>query len=102
MYLKEKHKLLDMKKSLFLLSLLLLISVFNSSAQKSFVVKKTGRGQPILLFPGFTCTSEVYVDLKNELVKNYELHAFTFAGFGGVPPISFPWLPQIKRKLNIM
>lgn len=89
-----------MKKTTFLFSVFILLMIFNTAAQNSFTVEKTGKGQPILLFPGFTCTPEVFDDLKEELSKNYELHAFTFAGFGGVPPISFPWLPQIKTDIE--
>lgn len=89
-----------MKKTNLIFSLFLLLLVFNTSAQNSFQVEKTGKGQPILLFPGFACTHEVFDAIKEELSKNYELHAFTFAGFGGVPPISFPWLPQIKTDIE--
>lgn len=89
-----------MKKSHFLFSILFLVSIVTTSAQESFAVEKTGKGQPILLFPGFACTAAVYDGLKDELAKSYEVHAFTFAGFGGVPPISFPWLPQIKTAIE--
>ena len=64
--------------------------------ETAFEVSVEGAGQPILLFPGFTCTSEVWEATVAELSKNYECHSFTFAGFGDVPPIAFPWLPQIE------
>ena len=65
-------------------------------AQKEFKVQLEGSGEPILLFPGFTSTNEVWEDIVGELSRHYEVHSFTFAGFGGVPPIGSPWLPQIK------
>jgi pimeloyl-ACP methyl ester carboxylesterase len=101
MYLKGNINPLDMKKTHFLISIFLLASIVNSSAQKSFVVEKTGKGQPILLFPGFACTSDVFDGFKEELKQDHELHSFTFAGFGGIPPIGFPWLPQIKEEIEI-
>lgn len=90
-----------MKKNHLLFSIFLFVFAITTSAQKSFVVEKTGKGQPIFLFPGFACTPEVFDDFKEELNKDYEVHSFTFAGFGGIPPINFPWLPQIKEEIEI-
>lgn len=72
----------------------------NSYAQKEFKVSISGKGEPILLFPGFACTGEEYQDLVDELSKNYEVYNFTFAGFGNVPPIEKPWLPKIKKAIE--
>lgn len=81
--------------------LMLMVLIIPASAQNSFEVVKSGKGHPVLLLPGFACTSEVYNGLTEELVKNYEVHAFTFAGFGGLPPIGFPWLPKIKEDIEL-
>jgi len=88
-----------MKKSAFFF-IVLLLAVITASAQPSFEVVKTGQGQSVLLLPGFACTSEVFNGLKEEFDKNHEVHAFTFAGFGSVPPIGFPWLPKIKEGIE--
>lgn len=86
-------------KNIALLSIL--ISVFNLNAQNEpFEVVVKGEGEPILLFPGFTCTGDVWEDTVAELSKNYECHIFTFAGFGGVTPIEKPWLPKIKEGIE--
>lgn len=78
------------------------ISIFNINAQtKAFEVIVKGEGQPVLFFPGFTCTSEVWEDTVKELSKNYECHVFTFAGFGEVAPIEKPWLPKIKEAIKL-
>ena len=79
---------------------MLMVIIIPASAQNSFEVVKSGKGQPILLLPGFACTSEVYNGLTEEIAKNYEVHAFTFAGFGGLPPIGIPWLPKIKEDIE--
>jgi pimeloyl-ACP methyl ester carboxylesterase len=64
--------------------------------QSPFKVDVIGKGDPILFFPGFACTGEVWNDISSELAKHYECHVFTFAGFGGVPAIGKPWLPKIR------
>ena len=76
---------------------LLIFSALSTTAQgKPFEVKVTGEGNPILLFPGFACTGEVWDTTVTELSKEYECHVFTFAGFGDVAAIEKPWLPKIK------
>lgn len=83
------------KRSLFLVLVLIFLS-FWGYAQPAFKVTVVGKGDPILLFPGFACTGEVWKDVTTELAKHHECHVFTFAGFGGVPAIGKPWLPIIK------
>lgn len=82
---------------------ILTIFVFGISLgaqNKAFDVQVKGTGNPILLFPGFTCTGEVWDDLVSQLSKTNECHIFTFAGFGNVPAIEFPWLSKIKEDLT--
>nr|WP_321234018.1 alpha/beta hydrolase [uncultured Psychroserpens sp.] len=83
--------------------LLFAICVFSitvEAQQIPFDVKVEGKGEPILLFPGFTCTGEVWKDVVAELSKTNECHIFTFAGFGDVPPIQTPWLSKIKAGIT--
>lgn len=78
--------------------ILLFITSLGITAQDyPFTVTIKGVGQPILLFPGFTCTDAVWEETVAELSKSYECHVFTFAGFGNVAPIQKPWLPKIKK-----
>lgn len=86
-----------MKKLLIYFAFCMTVQLF---AQNSFKVEIQGKGQPILLLPGFSCKDAVFTDLKKELTRNYEVHSFTYAGFGEVSPIEFPWLPQIKTDLQ--
>ncbi|WP_422858269.1 alpha/beta fold hydrolase [Flagellimonas sp. S174] len=88
-----------MKKSKTLLALLLIIlSTISTHAQKEpFKVQVVGAGEPLLFFPGFACTEEVWEEQIAVLSKNYECHLFTFAGFGEVPSIEFPWYPKIEK-----
>jgi len=84
-----------------LLLIILVLSTALQAQSKAFNVQVEGKGLPILFFPGFTCTGEVWEHTVKELSKTYECHVFTFAGFGDVPPIEKPWLPKIKDELNI-
>lgn len=87
-----------MKSIKKLLFRILVFSALSTTAQgKPFEVKVTGEGDPILLFPGFACTGEVWDTTITELSKEYECHVFTFAGFGDVAAIEKPWLPKIKE-----
>ncbi|KAF2515219.1 alpha/beta fold hydrolase [Flavobacterium foetidum] len=85
-------------KSILIIAFILLISqaVFSQTA---FKVDVKGKGAPVLLFPGFGCTGEVWNETVAELSKNHECHIFTFAGFGNVPPIESPWLSTIKNQV---
>ncbi|WP_420571313.1 alpha/beta fold hydrolase [Kordia sp.] len=78
----------------------LMISFTIFSQEKSFQVEVTGKGNPILLFPGFSCTGDVWQETVKELSKTHECHVFTFAGFGNVPAIKSPWLETIKEDVE--
>ncbi len=90
-----------MKSIKILVFALFLMNALGLSAQPDpFKVIVKGEGQPILFFPGFACTGDVWDDVAKELSKNYECHIFTFAGFGDVAPIEKPWLPKIKESVK--
>ena len=87
-----------LKKIVFFLTCIFGFSI--NAQNQPFKVSVKGEGDPILLFPGFTCTGEVWEDAVAELSKTHECHIFTFAGFGGVAPIEKPWLPKIKEGIE--
>lgn len=86
---------IGMKTKAFTL-FLLLVSVLTAKSQSAFQVVVKGQGQPVLLFPGFGCTGEVWDETVAKLSKTHQCHVFTFAGFGNVAPIEGPWLAKIK------
>ncbi|WP_199769287.1 alpha/beta fold hydrolase [Flavivirga eckloniae] len=63
-------------------------------------VKVTGKGNPVMLIPGFTVPGESWGATINQLEENYECHVITLAGFGGKKPIGFPWLPKVNEALE--
>ena len=94
--MKKISFLPNLKKRSLCLVLVLILLFSLGYGQSPFKVEVMGKGDPILFFPGFACTGEVWKDVSSELAKRYECHVFTFAGFGGVPAIGKPWLPKIK------
>lgn len=71
-------------------SLTLFLCLFQSFAQNTatFEVKVIGKGQPIILIPGYSCSGEVWNETVEHLKNNYELHVLTLAGFSTAPPIA--------------
>jgi N-formylmaleamate deformylase len=87
-----------MKKIMILL--LAVLAVTNSYAQtKAFTVHITGKGQPVILIPGFSCSGEVWEETVAHLQKRYECHAITIAGFAGVAPIDTPILKTVRNEI---
>ncbi|MEO8515707.1 MAG: alpha/beta hydrolase [Flavobacterium sp.] len=77
-----------MKKVIILvLAILAFVNVFAQN-QPSFEVKVIGKGQPIILIPGYSCSGDVWNETVDHLKNNYELHVLTLAGFAGVKPIN--------------
>ena len=85
-----------MKKVFLFVVASLLVSVQLVKANPAFSVTVVGKGEPVLFFPGFACPGELWQETVAEVSKQYKCHAFTFAGFGTVPPIEKPWLPKIQ------
>jgi len=67
--------------------------------QKAFKVEVYGKGQPIILIPGYACSGDVWKATVDALKGNYQLHILTLAGFAGVPPIDTPILKTIKTEI---
>lgn len=87
------------------IALLILSTFFTFSFPKEETpqpihVEVSGKGEPILLIPGFTVPGEVWNPLVKELENNYECHVVTLAGFGGKAPVEFPWLSKVNNALN--
>ncbi len=99
MYQKGNFKTIIMKTKVFILLLLISSYCADANAQAAFQVVVKGKGDPVLLFPGFACTGEVWNETVAALAETHECHIFTFAGFGNVPPIETPWLMKIKDEV---
>lgn len=86
-------------KPLLVSAFIFLLNITLTAQNNAFEVRVVGEGEPLLFFPGFTCTDEVWKEQVAELSKDHECHLFTFAGFGEVAPIEFPWYPKIEEEV---
>jgi pimeloyl-ACP methyl ester carboxylesterase len=83
-----------------LVFIIICFNAFCTTAQNTaFTVKITGMGEPVFLLPGFGCSAAIWDQTVAAISANHKCYAFTFAGFGGVPPIDTPWLPAIKAQM---
>jgi len=96
-----------MKKTLILQTLVIIffsIGYISTYAQNTnsaaFQVKVIGKGQPMLLIPGATCSGDVWQETVAHYAKNYQCHVFTFAGYAGVASLpKAPYLETFKSSL---
>ncbi len=87
-----------MKK--ILISLMLTVAMLYGNAQsKAFKVEIAGKGQPILLIPGFSCSGDVWKETVAHLQIRYECHVLTIAGFAGVAPMDTPSLKTVRNEI---
>lgn len=47
-----------------------------------------GKGQPMIMIPGLTCSGDVWNETVAKLGEGYEYHIITLPGFAGNPPIA--------------
>nr|WP_297782850.1 alpha/beta hydrolase [uncultured Allomuricauda sp.] len=89
-----------MKRTVLCL-VLLTVSFTNAQEQVSPIhVEVTGKGEPLLLIPGFTVPGDSWEPVVKHLENEFECHVVTLAGFGGKDAIDFPWLPKITSALQ--
>ena len=68
-------------------------------AKASFVVTVTGKGPPVILIPGFSCSGAVWDGTVAHLKDHYECHVLTLAGFAGQPRVAAPFLETVRNDL---
>ncbi|CAL2090388.1 Alpha/beta hydrolase [Tenacibaculum sp. 190524A05c] len=89
-----------MKNIIYVLTFFLITSVQAQKDNQAIYAQVSGKGQPILLLPGFTVPGNSWQPIVKELEVNYECHVITLAGFGGKKAIEFPWLPKVNEALE--
>ena len=86
-------------KRFFYLTILIVFAHLGFAQSKAYEVKVSGKGQPIIFLPGFTCPAEVWDNTISNLESNYQTHQFTYAGFGDVPAIELPWYGTLADEI---
>jgi len=67
-----------------------------------FKVTIIGKGKPIILIPGLSCSGDVWNQTVDSLKNNYQCHILTLAGFSNQKPISIDkgYLPIIQKNIS--
>ena len=89
-----------MKTCIFIWLFVAILGSTNLFSQTSFKVIVKGKGNPVMLFPGFGCTGQVWDETVAQVSKTHKCYIFTFAGFGDAPAIKSPWFATIKSDLE--
>ena len=66
---------------------------------KSFQVKVTGNGRPLLLIPGLASSGDTWTTTVAHLGSRCTCHVLTLAGFAGTASIDRPLFPTVRRQL---
>ncbi len=65
---------------------------------RSFSVKVSGRGRPMILIPGLGCSGEVWRStVEHVAAAGYQAHVLTLAGFAGQPAVPGGSLDRVRR-----
>jgi pimeloyl-ACP methyl ester carboxylesterase len=84
-----------------LLAALLLGSLI-ARAEQHFTVEVKGKGTPLILIHGLTCTGEVWKETVAHYQDRYECHILTLAGFGSTPPaLTRNFLETVKNDILV-
>lgn len=84
----------------FYLTLLIAATNIAFAQSKAFDVKVSGKGQPVIFLPGFTCPGEVWDQTITSMKGTFKTYQFTYAGFGGVEEIELPWYGTLADEIS--
>jgi N-formylmaleamate deformylase len=62
-------------------------------------VEVTGKGRPMVLIPGLTCSADVWRETVAKYASRYQCHAVTLGGFAGRPRYEGPFLDTARDSL---
>lgn len=86
-------------KHFFFALLTAVVSTVVSAAPAAFDVKVSGKGSPIILIPGHSCSGAVWDATVARYAATHECHVLTLAGFAGVPPIAAPFTDTVEKEI---
>lgn len=87
---------------IFLLIIILSLPAMRTAATpiNPFTVKVEGNGPAMFLFPGLSCTADVWQETVAKFKQSYTVHQFTLSGFGATAPYrSAHILKDVKKAL---
>jgi len=87
----------------FLMAYLMLQNVLHAApaSYSAFTVKVSGKGQPVILIPGATCSGDEWNETVAHYSAKYQCHVLTLAGYAGTAPLpQGPYLETIKKQIQ--
>ncbi len=91
-------------KKLWTLSFFLLACAGICNAGKTysaFSVEVSGKGQPLLLIPGATCSGHEWDETLVHYKGKFQFHVFTLAGYAGLAPLTNgPYLDSFRFQIE--
>ncbi|PQJ11384.1 hypothetical protein CJD36_006170 [Flavipsychrobacter stenotrophus] len=67
----------------------------------AFTVKVSGKGQPVILIPGATCSGAEWDETIAHWNGKYQTHAITIAGYAGTAPMAGgPYLDKVRTQIE--
>lgn len=91
------------KIAVFLMAYAAFVSTIHAKENNhpAFAVTVTGKGQPMILIPGATCSGDVWKATVAHYSSKYQCHVITLAGYAGTAPLAAaPYLPTMKQQLE--
>lgn len=88
-----------MKKIALITILFFAINSLSAQINKAFTVTVTGKGKPIILIPGFSCSGDVWKETVDHLKDKYQCHVLTIAGYAGTAAIDSPVLKTVRDEV---
>lgn len=76
-----------MKRIVIFIGFLTAAIVVVNAKDYSFKVEVSGKGAPMLLIPGLSCSGDVWEETVSRFKRGYQKHVVTLPGFAGQPPI---------------
>jgi len=96
---KLMHKLIY-KSQTVLFALAILLMANTMKAEGIISTEIVGKGQPMILIHGMSCSSDVWKDVTNHFKNNYEIHLVTLKGFGNKENVeSNHFLKEVRNEL---
>jgi N-formylmaleamate deformylase len=72
-----------------------------AAGYSAFQVTVTGKGQPMILIPGATCSGHEWDQTVARYASRYECHVLTLAGYAGTAPLpGGPYLATMQQQLQ--
>lgn len=84
---------------IFVILACLLCATTAGADPKTFTVKVSGKGRPVILIPGLGCPASVWDDTEAHLKGRFEVHTINVAGFAGTRAAGGPVISAVRKEL---